>query len=163
MAGNIEELKRVQNGLETRMREEMAKIARRRRVLDRREKNAIKIILDEGKQNRLPLVKAGTVKASSRSSARAPEFEEQSRPFPCTMERRFCLHKLHATLCEYKRYEARYADVVELIRYTYERTPCRKRIDGLKELVTQYVAQEQIQIACSEPCLELVEAGKSPA
>lgn len=71
------------------------------------------------------------------------------------------LYKLHATLREYKPYEARYGDVVELIRYTYERTPCRKRIDGLRELVTRYVAQEQIQIARSEPCLELVEDGGS--
>ena len=67
------------------------------------------------------------------------------------------LHKLHATLCEYKPYEARYEDVVELIRYTYECTPCCKRLDGLRKLVTRYVAQEQIQIARSKPCLELVE------
>ncbi len=69
------------------------------------------------------------------------------------------LSKLHATLCEYKPYEARYGDVVELIRYTYEHTPCRKRMDPLRGLVTQYVAHEQTQIAGSEPCLELIESG----
>lgn len=69
------------------------------------------------------------------------------------------LHKLHATLREYKPYEAHYRDVVELIKYTYERTPCRKCIDGLRELVTRYVAQEQMQIARSEPCLGLFEDG----
>lgn len=69
------------------------------------------------------------------------------------------LHKLHVTLCEYKPYEARYSDIIELIRYTYEYTPCRKRTDPLRELVTQYVAHEQTQIAGSEPCLSLVEDG----
>ena len=67
------------------------------------------------------------------------------------------LHKLHTILRMYKPYEARYGDVVELIRYTYEHTPCRERVDGLRELVTRFVAQEQIQIARSRPCLELVE------
>ena len=69
------------------------------------------------------------------------------------------LHKLHATLCKYKPYEARYGDIIELIRYTYEHTPCRKRMDPLRELVTQYVAHEQTQIAGSEPCLALIENG----
>lgn len=67
------------------------------------------------------------------------------------------LHKLHATLLEYTPYEARYGDVVELIRYTYENTPCRKSMSGLRELVTKYVAHEIRQIAESEPCLSLVE------
>jgi len=69
------------------------------------------------------------------------------------------LHKLHAILRAYTPYEARYGDAVELIRYTYENTPCRKRMDRLRELVTQYVAHETIQIAGSKPCLSLVEDG----
>lgn len=36
------------------------------------------------------------------------------------------LHKLNATLHGYTPYEVRYDNVVELIRYTYENTPCRK-------------------------------------
>jgi len=67
------------------------------------------------------------------------------------------LYKLYAILCKYKPYEARYSDIVEVIRYTYEHTPYRKRIDGLRELVTQYMPREQTQIAESEPCLLLVE------
>ena len=69
------------------------------------------------------------------------------------------LYKLPATLCEYKPYEARYGDIIELIKYTYEHTPCRKCMDPLRELVTLYVAQEQVQIAGSKPCLALVEEG----
>ena len=69
------------------------------------------------------------------------------------------LQKLHVTLREYKPYEARYGDVVELIRYAYENTPSCKRMDGLRELATQYVAHETPQIAGSEPCLSLVEDG----
>lgn len=67
------------------------------------------------------------------------------------------LHKLHATLYAYKPYKARYSDVVELIKYTYQNTPTQKRMEGLRALVTKYVAQEQIQIVKSEPCLSLVE------
>ena len=63
------------------------------------------------------------------------------------------LHKLHVTLCEYNPYESRYSNVIELIRYTYAHTPCRKRMDPLRELVIQYVAHEQTHIARSEPCL----------
>lgn len=70
------------------------------------------------------------------------------------------LHKLHIILCKYKPYEARYGDIVELIRYTYEHTLCRKRMDKLRELVTQYVAYKQTQIAESELCLTLVEDGR---
>lgn len=71
------------------------------------------------------------------------------------------LHKLHATSCEYDLYEVRYGDVVMLTRYTYARTSCRERIDDLRELVTRYTTQKQIQIARFEPCLELVEDGGS--
>ena len=53
------------------------------------------------------------------------------------------LSKLYATIYEFKPYKARYYDVVELIRYTYENTLCRKRIDPLRGLVTQSVAHEQ--------------------
>lgn len=46
------------------------------------------------------------------------------------------LSKLHAILYEYKPYKARYGDIIKLIRYTYKHTPCRKRMDPLRELVT---------------------------
>lgn len=71
------------------------------------------------------------------------------------------LHKLHATLCQYEVYEARYGDIIELIKYTYEYTPCRKHMDPLRKLVTQYVSFEQPQIAGSKPCLSLIEDGGS--
>ena len=48
----LEELKQVQNGLERRMSEELAMIADRRRLLARREEEAIDLILSEGNQNR---------------------------------------------------------------------------------------------------------------
>ena len=71
------------------------------------------------------------------------------------------LHKLHTILREYTPYEARYDDVVELIRYTYENTPSRKRLDELRRLVTEYVAYDTIQIAKAESCLLLIKEGGS--
>lgn len=54
--------------------------------------------------------------------------------------RNLVLQKLDATLREYKPYEARCGNVVELIRYIYKNTPSRKRIDRLRELVTQWLS-----------------------
>lgn len=71
------------------------------------------------------------------------------------------LSKLHVTLCEYKLYEARYDDFVELIKYMYKHTSCRKRMNSLRELVTQYVTHEQTQIVEFESCLALIESDKS--
>ena len=69
------------------------------------------------------------------------------------------LNKLHKVLCNYTRHEARYGDVVELARYTYDNTPSRRRRDPLRELVVQYLVFEAKEIASSEQCLELVEKG----
>ena len=67
--------------------------------------------------------------------------------------------QLHNILCQNSPYEARYGDVVELVRYVYENTPCCKKMDGLRKLVAQYVGTEAKQTACSERCLQLVEDG----
>ena len=61
------------------------------------------------------------------------------------------------TLCKFSLYEARYGDVVELVRYTYKNTPSRTPRDSLRELVTYYVAYEAKQVAGSEQGLDLVE------
>ena len=71
------------------------------------------------------------------------------------------LNKLHNTLCKFSLYEARYGDVVELVRYTYENTPSRTPRDSLRELVTHYVAYEAIKVAGSEQGLSLVEENGS--
>ena len=55
------------------------------------------------------------------------------------------LPKPYATLRESKPYEACYGDVVELVRYMYKSTPYRKRVDRLRELVTQYMALRQLK------------------
>lgn len=47
----IEELKRVQNGLERRMSEELVEIAHSRRLLDGREEKAVDLMLSEGNRN----------------------------------------------------------------------------------------------------------------
>ena len=73
--------------------------------------------------------------------------------------KKLALHKLHGTLCQYTPYEARHIDVVELVRYVYDNTPSRKAMDKLRRMVTHYVAYQAKQIACSEPCLSLVEDG----
>ncbi len=67
------------------------------------------------------------------------------------------LHKLHGTLCQFTPYKSRYCDVVDLVRYTYDHTPSRKRMDKLRELVSRYVAYEAKQIASSKQCLTLGE------
>ena len=55
-------------------------------------------------------------------------------------------------------YEARYSDIVELIRYTYENTPTRKgNTDELRELVSHYVAEEAISVVKSKQGLDLIE------
>ena len=48
----LEELKRVQNRLERRMSEELAMVADGRRLLARREEEAIDLMLSEGNRNR---------------------------------------------------------------------------------------------------------------
>lgn len=59
------------------------------------------------------------------------------------------LHKLHSTLCKYSPCEARFGDVIGLVKYACENTPCRRKLDRLRELVMRYVATEAKQIASS--------------
>lgn len=66
------------------------------------------------------------------------------------------LSKLHSTLKMYTRYESRYEDVVELIRYTYEMTVTRVRIDEMQELVVKHVAQAAPEVSQSTECLSLI-------
>ena len=66
------------------------------------------------------------------------------------------LTKLHDTLCKFSLYEARFGDILELVRYTYENTESLKLRDPLRELVTHYVAYEAKKVAASEEGLELV-------
>ena len=56
-------------------------------------------------------------------------------------------------------HKARYGDVIELAKYTYENTPPRGQMDRLRELVIQYMVHEANQIIGSEKYLSLVENG----
>ena len=67
------------------------------------------------------------------------------------------LQKLHKSLIDFEISEARYTDVVDLVRFAYENTPDRPEIDDLRELVSAYVAFEAPQIATSGPCPLLIE------
>jgi len=69
------------------------------------------------------------------------------------------LNKLHKTLCLFTPYKARRDDVLELLRFTYETTPPRPRIDPLRELITQYITYEAKHFISTENCLSLVEEG----
>ena len=69
------------------------------------------------------------------------------------------LYKLHATLCLFTPYEARYGDILELLRFTYDHTPARAQLDPLRELVTQYIAQQATPVIDTEQCLSLVAKG----
>ena len=71
------------------------------------------------------------------------------------------LAKLHDTLCKFSLYEARFGDILELVRYVYENTPSRTPRDSLRELVTHYVAYEAKKLAASEQGLDLVEENGS--
>ncbi|MCJ1392038.1 hypothetical protein MMC18_004905 [Xylographa bjoerkii] len=69
------------------------------------------------------------------------------------------LNKLHATLCVFTPYEARYGDILELLQFTYKKTPTRAQLDPLRELVTQYIAYEAKEVIHTERCMSLVEEG----
>ena len=69
------------------------------------------------------------------------------------------LNKLHETLRLFTPYEARHGDILELLRETYDNTPTLKQIDPLRELVTQYITSEAMQVIETEQCLSLVEEG----
>jgi hypothetical protein len=76
--------------------------------------------------------------------------------------RMLALDKLHHTLSVFKLSECRIPDVVELIRYVYAdgNTPdLEDGIDGLRDLVTHYVACENSKIGNSRLFTDLLEEG----
>ena len=72
-------------------------------------------------------------------------------------------HVAYEKLCDalYEPYpyrETGYRELMVLIRYVFENTPCRQPKDDLRMLVTYYVAYEnQRKIARSKECLDLIE------
>ncbi|MCJ1243638.1 hypothetical protein MMC30_000835 [Trapelia coarctata] len=71
------------------------------------------------------------------------------------------LNKLHRTLSTFKLYEARYGDIVALIRYSYDNTPSRRVMDPLREMLVHYVAYEATRVARCGQCMELVQENGS--
>lgn len=73
--------------------------------------------------------------------------------------KRFAYEKLCDALyepCTYR--ETDYRELMVLIRYVFENTPCRQPKDDLRMLVTYYVAYEnKRKIARSKECLDLIE------
>jgi hypothetical protein len=74
------------------------------------------------------------------------------------------LHKLHRTLFDFKLYEKRVVDVIELAKYAYgnEVTPERSddgTVDELRKLVVEYIACEVDTIGKSKDFSELMELG----
>lgn len=71
------------------------------------------------------------------------------------------LDKLRASLCgTYPSAKAYYRDVIGLIKYAYNDALHLDRKDGLRMLVTSYVAKEGSKaIARSKQCLDLIEEG----
>lgn len=68
------------------------------------------------------------------------------------------LKKLHTTLSKFVPFEARYGDIAQLVRYTYDNTPCRKGgMDALRELVIKYVAYEVPKMLYSRCGSDLLE------
>lgn len=76
--------------------------------------------------------------------------------------KQLALYKLHKTLCCFKLYKARIADVVELARYSYSDENTQDRTDGeeeLRSLVVHYIVSELHSFKTSVEFLELVEDG----
>ncbi|KAF2110046.1 hypothetical protein BDV96DRAFT_501464 [Lophiotrema nucula] len=74
------------------------------------------------------------------------------------------LYKLHKTLMEFKLYDRRIGDVIELARYAYnnDHTPDRtsfKTLDQLRRLVVEYIVCEIEVIGRSAEFKELIEEG----
>jgi hypothetical protein len=67
------------------------------------------------------------------------------------------LQKLHRTLINFRVYESRIPDIVELVRYTYQNTPGEK--DPLTALVTEYIACEIDKVGKCEDFHTLLEDG----
>ena len=67
------------------------------------------------------------------------------------------LSKLHSTLKTFVPSEQRYLDIVELAEYTYDNTPTKLKVDGLRGLICKYITYRGKKIAQSEACLSLVE------
>ncbi|KAF2177022.1 hypothetical protein K469DRAFT_604966, partial [Zopfia rhizophila CBS 207.26] len=78
--------------------------------------------------------------------------------------RSLALHKLHQTLKGFKLYHTLVGDIIELARYAYpsDHTPDRNEdgtIDGLQQLITEYIAYEADVIGKSMEFSELMEEG----
>ena len=67
------------------------------------------------------------------------------------------IQKLHRTLGTFTPLQARCADVIEAVNYTYGNTPTRPETDLLRGTLVNYIVWEAIDIAESEECLNMVE------
>lgn len=76
--------------------------------------------------------------------------------------RSLSLHKLHKTLVGFTLYKARIGDVIELARYAYSDDHISDYgADGLRTLVSEYIACEIDTIGKSDKFLSLIEEGGS--
>ncbi|KAF1958763.1 hypothetical protein CC80DRAFT_524204 [Byssothecium circinans] len=72
------------------------------------------------------------------------------------------LHKIHQTLLNFKLYHARIGDIVELVRYAYDRDTYEKKDGGndeLRKLVVDYMACEVDIVGKSKEFEALMEEG----
>jgi hypothetical protein len=68
------------------------------------------------------------------------------------------LHKLHRTLTEFKLYDDRRGDIIELMRYTYLNTPdLSESMDPLRSLVIHYAAYVVEKLAKSDDFQTMLE------
>ena len=76
--------------------------------------------------------------------------------------RSLALHKIHKTLKDFRLYDRRVSDVLELARYAYDHGPDRTSngtIDDLRDLVVQYIACELDTIGKHTEFRQLMEDG----
>lgn len=91
--------------------------------------------------------------------ARLYTFAEMRLIYPL---RDLALDKLHRTLGEFQLYAQRVGDVVELARYAYKNGPDRSEsgeLDGLRQLVVEYMAREADTIGENPKFKVLLEEG----
>jgi hypothetical protein len=72
------------------------------------------------------------------------------------------LHKLHKTLMDFKLYNQRVGDIVELARYAYDSGPDRSKagdLDDLRQLVVEYIAYQVDIIGKHKAFRSLLEEG----
>lgn len=72
------------------------------------------------------------------------------------------LHKLHKTLMDFKLYNQRVGDIVELARYAYDSGPDRSKagdLDDLRQLVVEYIVSEVDIIGKHKAFRTLLEEG----